>query len=154
MDELRQWWLQNRDELKKMGADLPDTYFANQLEGSTFNLAMQARRVVSIPHFPTIDVNNVRTGFFEEKEFRKVCEHLSSDLRGVAEFGYLTGWRVSEILGLRWTQVDFTAGVIRLEVGTQGARYCMEFGGTIKRDDAQRFDAADAPAPSGCVGVD
>ena len=28
MDELRQWWLQNRDELKKMEADLPDTYTA------------------------------------------------------------------------------------------------------------------------------
>ena len=27
-------------------------------------------------------------------------------------------WRSSEILGLRWTQVDLTAGVIRLEVGT------------------------------------
>ena len=28
MDELRQWWLQNRDELKKMEADLPETYTA------------------------------------------------------------------------------------------------------------------------------
>ncbi|MGH7538739.1 MAG: tyrosine-type recombinase/integrase, partial [Gemmatimonadales bacterium] len=34
-------------------------------------------------------------------------------------FAYLTGWRVpSEVLPLTWAQVDFGAGMVRLEVGT------------------------------------
>src|SRR2546425_9225307 len=34
----------------------------------------------------------------------------------VVEFAYLTGWRIpSEVLRLTWAQVDFQAGVVRLE---------------------------------------
>src|SRR5262249_47424116 len=39
-------------------------------------------------------------------------------IRPIALFGYITGWRVSEILGLTWRQVDFAAGTVRLEPGT------------------------------------
>lgn len=42
---------------------------------------------------------------------------LPADLRPVAEFAYLTGWRIpSEVLRLTWAQVDFAAGVVQLEV--------------------------------------
>ena len=38
-------------------------------------------------------------------------------------FAYLTGWRVqSEVLPLKWVQVDRTAKTIRLEVGTTKSR--------------------------------
>ncbi len=84
----------------------------------TFHLAQQARKVTQLPHFPTIEVRNVRTGFFEREEFEFVLENLPQGLRPIAEFGYLTGWRISEILSLRWTQVDFKAGIVRLEVGS------------------------------------
>jgi integrase len=71
------------------------------------------------PEFPNIRVNNTRTGFFEEPDFRKLLVHLDEDLRAPAEFAYLTGWRVrSEVFPLKWTQVDMQAGEIRLEPGT------------------------------------
>jgi integrase len=35
----------------------------------------------------------------------------------MVEFAYLTGWRAREILSLEWWQVDFRAGVVRLEPG-------------------------------------
>jgi integrase len=39
--------------------------------------------------------------------------------RPPATFAYITGWRLkSEILTLQWRQVDFKAGVVRLEPGT------------------------------------
>jgi len=82
-----------------------------------FNLGVEAGMVVDVPTFPKIEVNNVRTGFFEEDEFRRVLSHLSDPIKPIAEFGYLCGWRLTEILELRWSQVDFKAGVIRLEVG-------------------------------------
>jgi integrase len=47
-----------------------------------------------------------------------VRAHLPEALRGPATFAYLTGWRVpSEVLTLTWKQVDFRAGVVRLEPG-------------------------------------
>ena len=61
----------------------------------------------------------MRTGFFERADFEAVRSHLPEDFQGPITFACLTGWRVpSEILTLRWSQVDFSAGMVRLEPGT------------------------------------
>ncbi len=83
-----------------------------------FTLAVKAGRLVLRPPFPTITVDNTRKGFFEEADFRAVCERLPEDLHPLAEFGYLTGWRVEECRSLEWPQVDLEAGWVRLEPGT------------------------------------
>jgi len=84
-----------------------------------FRLAKRAGRVAQVPEFPEIQVHNTRTGFFEEEDFRVLLAELPEPLRAPIEFAYLTGWRVpSEVLCLTWAQVDFRAGVVRLEVGT------------------------------------
>jgi len=40
------------------------------------------------------------------------------ELEGMLTFAYKSGWRVSEITGLTWSQVDRNEGIVRLEVGT------------------------------------
>jgi integrase len=83
-----------------------------------FSLAVQGGRLLTRPHIPMLKENNVRTGFFERQEFEDVRAHLPSELRDVATFAYLTGWRVpSEVLTLEWRQVDRQAGIVRLEPG-------------------------------------
>jgi integrase len=77
---------------------------------------------------------NVRTGFFEREEFEAVMAHLPPEVAPVAEFAYLTGWRKGEILGLTWSQVDFTAGMVRLEPGS------------TKNDDGRVFPFSALPA--------
>jgi integrase len=63
--------------------------------------------------------NNARRGFFERQQFESVRAHLPEYARPPATFAYITGWRLkSEILTLQWRQVDFKAGVVRLEPGT------------------------------------
>jgi len=47
-----------------------------------------------------------------------VLSHLHQDVAPIVEFLYLTGWRVGEALPLQWHQVDFKAGIVRLEPGT------------------------------------
>jgi integrase len=48
-----------------------------------------------------------------------VRAHLPAYARPAATFAYITGWRLkSEILPLQWRQVDFRAGIVRLDVGT------------------------------------
>jgi integrase len=62
--------------------------------------------------------NNARQGFFEREQLEAVQRHLPEALRPAAAFAYITGWRRSEVMSLTWAQVDFGAGLVRLEPGT------------------------------------
>ncbi len=84
-----------------------------------FNLALQAEKIRHKPHIPNLEENNVRQGFFEEDAYRSVLRHLPDEVRPLASFAYITGWRIpSEVQPLTWAQVDFKGGVVRLEPGT------------------------------------
>ena len=80
-------------------------------------LAVQGRKILTRPHIPMLLENNARTGFFEREQFEAVYRHLPEAIQPVAAFAYVTGWRLSEVLGLTWRQVDFSAGTVRLEPG-------------------------------------
>ena len=81
---------------------------------------LSCKQIPVKPNFPSLQLNNIRKGFFEEAEFLRLIEHMDSNLQPVMEFAYLTGWRIkSEILTLQWgINVDFVAGEVRLEPGT------------------------------------
>jgi integrase len=93
-----------------------------------FNLAIKDGVLHAKPHVPALAEDNVRTGFFEREEFEAVVKHIGKvDRRGrvrfenvqdVIRFGYMTGWRLGEVLGLQWKNVDFKAGEVRLDPGT------------------------------------
>jgi integrase len=84
-----------------------------------FNLALQSGKIIRKPHIAMLAENNVRKGFFEWEDFESIKAKLPEYLKAPMTFAYLTGWRVpSEILTLRWTNVDFRAGTVRLEPGT------------------------------------
>jgi integrase len=99
-----------------------------------YSLAIEKGRLAQRPHIPAIEVRNTRTGFFEESEFKSVQKHLPEDLRPVAEFAYLTGWRKQEILKLERRRVDFTAEMVRLEPGS------------TKNDEGRTFPFKSYPA--------
>jgi integrase len=92
----------------------------NELAALTrmFTLGYRAGKVPMRPAFPSIRVENTRSGFFEEETLAAVLEKLPDVLRPVIEFTYLTGWRIGEVRSLTWRQVDFKGGVVRLEPGT------------------------------------
>ena len=84
-----------------------------------FCLAIKAGKLLHRPHIPMLEERNVRQGFFEREQFESVRAHLPADLRDLATFCYITGWRVrSEVLPLQWPQIDRAVGTIRLEPGT------------------------------------
>ena len=74
-------------------------------------------KVDRVPFIPMLKENNIRKGFFEHGEFLALRDAPPSYLRGFVTFGYKTGWRVSEIAGLTWSQVDKQQWIVRLEVG-------------------------------------
>jgi integrase len=60
-------------------------------------------------------------------------------LKGFVTFGYKSGWRVSEIAGLKWSNLDLEQRVVCLEIGTTKNKE----GRTIYLDDEllEIFDA-------------
>lgn len=83
-----------------------------------FNLGIENGTVVVVPKFRMLPEGRPRKGFFAEEELITLCKHLTPALRPVVIFGFVTGWRKQEILGLEWRNIDFKAGEIRLEAGT------------------------------------
>lgn len=81
-------------------------------------IELEKAGLIRTPIFPTIRLRNVRQGFFEEAQFRRVIRELADDIAALILFLWLTGWRKGEAIGLRWAQVDFDAGTLRLEPGT------------------------------------
>jgi integrase len=86
--------------------------------GRAFTLAYRAGHLPHRPFLPTVRVSNARSGFFTDAEVGKLLKHLPDYLRPFIEAAYITGWRRGELRGLRWAQVDWESGTIRLERGT------------------------------------
>jgi integrase len=74
-------------------------------------------KVDRVPYISMLKENNTRKGFFEHAEFVALRDELPDYLKGFVTFAYKTGWRMSEITGLTWSQVDRDNGIVRLEPG-------------------------------------
>jgi integrase len=84
-----------------------------------FSLAVQGERLQRMPYIEMLTERNARRGFFERAQFEAVRAHLPVYAQPPATFAYITGWRLnSEILSLQWRQVDFKAGLVRLDPDT------------------------------------
>lgn len=97
----------------------------------SFNLAVQAGRLVQKPHFPMLKERNTRRGFLERDQIDKICAALEASedgedgrkaagaLGNVVRFAFATGWRTaSEVLPLEWRNVDWTGRCVRLDAHT------------------------------------
>ncbi len=81
---------------------------------AALRLAFRRRHISSVLEISKLREDNARQGFFEQAEFEAVDEHMTEYLKGFAHFGYLSGWRKSEISSLLWVDVDRLGRVIRL----------------------------------------
>lgn len=79
-----------------------------------FTLAVQAGRLATRPHIPMLAEENARQGFLDHGGFLALRAVLPEALRDPVTFLYLSGWRVSEMRGLEWRDVDLPGGVARL----------------------------------------
>lgn len=79
-----------------------------------FSLFVQAGRLSTRPHMPMLEENNARQGFLDHGSFLALRDALPEGLKDPVAFLYFSGWRVSEMRGLEWRDVDRAGGVIRL----------------------------------------
>lgn len=100
-----------------------------------FSLGVEQQVIASRPVIRGLKVDNARQGFFTAEQVTALLPHLPAEIRPVVAFAFYTGWRVrSEVLTLRWSQVDLSGGEVRLEVGT------------TKNGEARSFPFANLPA--------
>lgn len=79
-----------------------------------FRFGYQHDLVARVPAIKRLPELAVRNEFFTRDEIDRLTPHLPEYLRDVVLFGFLTGWRKSEILGLEWANVNRAGAVIRL----------------------------------------
>jgi integrase len=94
-------------------------------------------RVLRIPNIPHLRENNARHGFISAEQYSNVVAHCPELwLRALLEMAYNYGWRVSELLTLRVSQVDLVSRTIRLEPGTtknrEGREVTIESGALLE----------------------
>src|ERR1017187_7057031 len=88
--------------------------------GRAFRLARNEGTLTLAPAIPSLPENNARRGFFERHEVDSLVLHLREPLSDMAQFAYATGWRLGEIRGLRWEDVDRRAREVRLPDSKNG----------------------------------
>ena len=107
---------------KRLKSGAANATVNRELAGLKRMLNMGARqtppKVNRVPFIKMLEENNARQGFFENGEFLALRDRLPDHLKGFVTFGYKVGWRISEIAGLTWKQVDLEQGIVRLDVGT------------------------------------
>ena len=82
-----------------------------------FNLAIEIEKLMHGPYIPLLGrTERARKAFSSAINSSDVRRHLAEPLQDVIEFGFITGWRVdSEVLPLRWPNVDFDGAVVTLD---------------------------------------
>jgi integrase len=76
------------------------------------------KKVVEVPYFPIVKINNTRLGFIELADYKKILACMCGSLKLFFVLAYHSGCRSGELTNLRWDQVKRELGIIQLEPGT------------------------------------
>jgi integrase len=77
-----------------------------QLLRQAYALAITRRHLHSMPSIRHLDESdNVRQGYFEEPDLRRVVSYLPEYLQDFTLYAFLTGWRKGGIKNLRWPDI-------------------------------------------------
>ncbi len=81
-----------------------------------YRLASQSRPpLISANRVPTINLyqeNNVRQGVVSPEDYLALLAQLPDPINDAVTLGYLSGWRRAEVLGMTWSEVDRTRGLM------------------------------------------
>jgi integrase len=89
-------------------------------------------RVGKVPHIPIVRVNNTRQGFLEYGDHETLLEQLPKSLKALFVVAFHSGCRLGELLGMRWSDIDWQNRVIRLPDSKNGKARNLPFWGGIE----------------------
>jgi integrase len=81
------------------------------------------KKVIDLPYFPIVKVENIRNGFVELNAYESILEEMCDSLKPLFVLAYHSGCRKTELTNLEWSQVFFSnatrkRGFIQLAPGT------------------------------------
>jgi len=83
---------------------------------AAISLAAENELVERMPRFPPrLKPATPRQGFLSEADYRAIRDQLPAWAQPVLDFGYYSGWRRSEILGLTREELDLDTQRVRLD---------------------------------------
>ena len=108
---------------------------------AAFRLAARHERLSRVPFFPMYGVDNVRQGFFEREQTDKILSKLPELYAEIVRFVSLSGWRISEVVALRWEQVDRNLGELHLPDSKNGRPRTLALQGELSALIERRWTA-------------
>lgn len=118
------------------------------MRGFTLGYQHVPRMVAEIPSIPKLQENNVRSGFFEHKEYLTLHAALPHYLRMALTIGYLSGVRKGEAFGIQLSDVNFVTGAIRFPDTKNGDPRVIYLTGKYYEELLVQKDELDAKYPS------
>jgi integrase len=135
-------------QMKRSNAGKANATINRELAGLRAALRFEARRKPSrislseIPFFHALPESKPREGFLDFDGYEKVLVALPRSLKIPFVIGYHGGMRLSEVLGIKWSDVDFESGFIRLDDSKSGKPRSLPFyyqlGPTLRSHRAYR----------------
>lgn len=121
-----------------------------------FNIQRKEGKLHHAPYFPMLKEGAPRKGFFERADYEALSNALPDYARVPLALGFFTGMRKEEVLGLKWEQVSFLDGTIRLnadETKNDEAR-TIPITAQLRSMLAERYAKRDASCPYVCWRLD
>jgi integrase len=88
---------------------------------AAFRSALKRERLPKIPYFPMFGTDNVRSGFYTPEQTEAIIAAMPDDAtKEIVRFVSLSGWRIGEVLPLRWESVDVKARQVHLGTTKNG----------------------------------
>lgn len=95
---------------------------------------------VELPH-----AHHVERGTFTATEVKMLCDAAEGEWRSLILLGYFTGQRLSDLCGLKWSNVDLTAGMISMAVAkTKVQRHVIPLHPTLQ-EQLEKLASSDTP---------
>ena len=127
-----------------------------------FSLAVRHKRISAAPAITMLVENNVRQGFLELPDVEMLIGHLPLYLQDYTSFAFWTGWRLSAVKALLWTDVRYEpAGngetikaigiLLRPELAKNGKPTLIPVKGALKGIIERRWLVRAVPQSEGSV---
>jgi integrase len=88
---------------------------STRLHGLYAALRWAKDRLPSVPSAPRVHVPLTPKALWTPAEVDRLCAAAKPWVADICRFGSLTGWRISEVLGLTWDRVDGKRGLLFLD---------------------------------------
>jgi integrase len=141
-------------ETARRAAGVADATVKHELHNidRMFSAAREQELTTLDPGITLKPPDNARKEFVTEAERARLDLELPEHLRPVLHAGYLTGWRVhSELLPLRWDNVELDAGIMRLRTSKNKEGRVFPF--AAAKELADLIQRQHETRPPGCIYV-